>query len=250
MFTRIKTDRELDLMRESGRMLAAVLQLMRQRAVAGISELELADIAARELKSLGGTPTFRGYHGFPNVICISTNDKVVHGIPGDYVLQDGDLVSFDFGVTYQGMITDSAFSMIVGPRPATESQQLIAATEQSLHAGIGALHDGVRVGDIGAAVEAVLNFHKYGIVRELVGHGVGHSLHEDPDIPNYGQPGTGSELKAGMTIAIEPMANLGSERVVMDPDGWTIRTADGSRSAHFEHTVLITETGHEILTTL
>lgn len=237
-------------MRQSGRMLATVLQLMRKQAVPGISELELADIAAKELKALGGTPTFKGYHGYPNVICISVNDKVVHGIPTAYVLKEGDVASFDFGVTYEGMVTDSAFSMIVGIKPATQLQQLIAATEQSMNAGIATLRDGVTTGDIGAAVEAVLTFHKLGIVRELVGHGVGHSLHEDPDIPNYGQAGTGSTLKAGMTVAIEPMANLGGDKVIMESDGWTIRTADGTPSAHFEHTVLITETGSEILTKL
>lgn len=250
MFTRVKTASELESMRESGRMLATVLSLMRKNAEPGITEKELAELAANELKALGGKPTFKGYHGFPDVICISVNEKVVHGIPTNYVLKENDLVSFDFGVTLNGMVTDSAFSMIVGTHPPTELQQLIAATEQSMNAGISSLHDGVSVGDIGAAVEAVLNLHKYGIVRELVGHGVGHALHEDPDIPNYGQPGTGSTLKSGMTIAIEPMANLGSERVVLDPDGWTIRTADGSHSAHFEHTILITDTGSEILTTL
>ena len=250
MFTKVKSDREIELMRESGRMLATVLQLMREHAVDGISEKELSRMASQELKALGGTATFKGYQGYPDIICISVNDKVVHGIPTDNILRDGDVASFDFGVTYQGMVTDSAFSMVVGGNPPTELQQLVAVTEQSLQAGIGVLHDGVSVGDIGAAVQAVLDFHKYGIVRELVGHGVGHSMHEEPDIPNYGEAGTGSTLKAGMTIAIEPMATLGSERVVVDPDGWTIRTADGKASAHFEHTVLITETGAEILTKL
>lgn len=247
MFTRVKTDREIADMRVSGRMLATILALMQKEAVAGISELELANLAATELKGLGGTAPFLGYHGFPNVICISTNDKVVHGIPSEYVLKHGDIVSFDFGVAYNGMITDSAFTMSIGS-PSKQVDQLLKTTERSMYAGIDVIKDGVRVGDISAAVEAVLNAASYGIVRELVGHGVGHQLHERPDIPNYGRAGTGPSLRSGMTIAIEPMANLGSDHVVLDPDGWTIRTRDGQLSAHFEHTVLITDQGPEVLT--
>lgn len=248
MFTRIKTPSEIADIRVSGKMLAAVHALIRKSVVAGMRELDVADMAARELKALGGKPTFLGYHGFPNVICISVNDKVVHGIPGQYELKDGDVASFDFGVTYNGMVTDSAFTMLIGGKGSDPDKSLIRRTEESMLAGINAVHDGVQVGDISAEVEAVLNKHRYGIVRELVGHGVGHQLHEEPDIPNYGSKGTGPKLSAGMTIAIEPMANLGSERVAADPDGWTIRTADGSISAHFEHTVLVTVDGAEILT--
>ena len=249
MFTRVKTETEIANMRTSGKMLATILGVMRERAVAGISERELAAIAAEELKKLGGKPPFLGYQGFPSVICISTNEKVVHGIPSDYVLRDGDIVSFDFGVDYKGMITDSAFTMAIGHVP-NKVKKLISTTEHSMYTGIETLHDGVRVGDIGAAVESILEPAGYGIVRELVGHGVGHNLHEEPDIPNYGMAGTGPVLKAGMTIAIEPMANLGTQHVAVDPDGWTIRTVDGTLSAHFEHTILITEKGYEILTTL
>lgn len=234
-------------MRESGAMLATVLDVLERAVAPGISERQLAEMAARELRSLGGHPTFKGYQGFPDVICISTNDKVVHGIPSDYVLQDGDIVSLDFGVTYRGMVTDSARTVKVGsvdPKVA----QLVAETKKSLLAGIAVLHDGVTTGDIGAAVQRVLDTHKYGIVRDLVGHGVGHQLHEEPDIANYGTAGDGPMLHSGMTIAIEPMANLGVANVVMDPDGWTIRTRDGQPSAHFEHSVLILEDGSEILT--
>jgi methionyl aminopeptidase len=236
-------------MREAGKMLAIVLKVMREKTVAGMTELELADIAAKELKALGGKPSFLNYNGFPNVICISVNDEVVHGIPGDRALSDGDIVSFDFGVTYKNMVTDSAFSVVVG-RGDTQTHQLVSVTEQALKAGIETLHGGVKTGDIGSAIQAVLGLHKYGIVRELVGHGVGHELHEEPDIPNYGEAGTGQELVSGMTIAIEPMANLGTEHIVLDPDGWTVHTADGKKSAHFEHTVLITDSGYEILTEL
>lgn len=247
MFTKVKTETEIQGMRESGAMLAAVLDVLEKKLEVGISERELADIAANELKALGGHPAFKGYNGFPDVICISTNDKVVHGIPGDYVLRSGDIISLDFGVTYRGMVTDGARTLPVGtvePRV----QQLITETRKSLDAGIAVLHDGVTVGDIGAAVQRVLDVHKYGIVRDLVGHGVGHQLHEEPDIANYGTPGDGPMLHAGMTIAIEPMANLGVENVVMDPDGWTIRTRDGHVSAHFEHSILITQDGSEVLT--
>ena len=249
MFTKVKTDAEIAGMRESGKMLATVHALMQKLAVAGISEKELARAAADELKKLGGHPTFKGYGGFPDVICISTNEKVVHGIPSDYVLQSGDIVSLDFGVTYRGMVTDSAITVMVG-EVDPKVRQLVAETKKSLFAGIEALHDGVQVGDISAAVQRVLDKQGYGIVRDLVGHGVGHQLHEGPDIPNHGIAGTGPKLQAGMTIAIEPMANLGTEKVVVDPDGWTIRTADGKMSAHWEHTVLITENGYEIITQL
>jgi methionyl aminopeptidase len=179
------------------------------------------------------------------------NDEVVHGIPkADKIIQNGDIVGLDFGVNYKGMITDSAISVIAGTPRSQEHSKLLAYTERAMLEGIAAVHHRVRTGDIGAAVESVLKKPGYGIVRDLVGHGVGHEVHEDPNIPNYGRANTGPWLEKGMTIAIEPMATLGTERVVLDPDNWTIRTADGSWSAHFEHTVLITEDGAEILTQL
>lgn len=249
MMTQIKTAKELLAQRESGRMLATVLDAVKAKVTAGISTKELADVAASELKALGGEPAFLGYQGFPDVICISLNNEVVHGIPKpDRIVQDGDIISLDFGVTYRGMVTDSAISMIVG-RPAQKRHiELVADTEKAMHIGIAQLQDKVRTGDIGAAIEEFLKAKRYGIVRDLVGHGVGHRLHEDPNIPNYGRPGSGPYLSAGMTIAIEPMVTLGTDRVVIDRDGWTVLTQDGSWSAHFEHTVLITETGAEILT--
>jgi methionyl aminopeptidase len=247
MFTRVKKPHEIEAMRESGKMLAGVLNHLKTYMKVGITEREVAIEAARELKKLGGSPAFKGYQGFPDVICISRNDAVVHGVPNDAVIQDGDIVSLDFGVNYKGMITDSAVTVPVG-HVVPEVMQLVSVTKASLDAGIATLHDGVQVGDIGAAIESVLNLHKYGIVRDLVGHGVGHAVHEDPNIPNYGKVGTGPTLHAGMTIAIEPMANLGSELVQTDDDGWKIRTRDGKPSAHFEHTVLITQEGFEILT--
>jgi methionyl aminopeptidase len=249
MQTRVKTANEIIAMRESGRMLATVLQVLKSQVTGGVSTKQLADIAVRELKALGGQPSFLGYQGFPDVVCISVNDEVVHGIPrADKIIQSGDIVSLDFGVTYKGMITDGAISVIADKPLSQKHSDLLKNTERSMHAGINTLHHNVRVGDIGAAVEAVLRGGKYGIVRDLVGHGVGHELHEDPNIPNYGRPNTGPWLEAGLTIAIEPMATLGTDRVFAAKDGWTILTKDNSWAAHFEHTVLITEDGAEILT--
>ena len=249
MMTKIKTNTEISAMRESGRMLAAVLQLLKQRLATGMSTKDLANIAAHEVKAYGVKAPFLGYLGFPDVICISLNDEVVHGIPHvDRIIKDGDIVSLDFGINYQGMITDGAISVIAGKPKQKRHIQLVQRTEQSLTAGVMALHDRARVGDIASAVQAELEPAGYGIVRDLVGHGVGHELHEDPDIPNFGRPGSGPWLDANMTIAIEPMATLGSDQVYQADDGWTILTQDGSWAAHFEHTVLITQNGAEILT--
>lgn len=256
MYTRVKTAAEIENMRTSGRMLATVLDVLKKQVSQGISTKELSDLAGKEVKSLGGKSAFLGYQGFPEHICISVNDEIVHGIPNqDVIIKDGDIVSLDYGVNYNGMITDSAISVICGTNnpafvPRNQIKQLVSHTEESLHAGLAVIKNGCTIGDIGFAVEKVLNSHKYGIVRDLVGHGVGHAVHEDPNIPNYGKKGTGAKLVAGMTVAIEPMATLGQEAIKVDDDGWTIRTKDGSLAAHFEHTVLITDTGCEILTQL
>lgn len=251
MMTKIKTPSEITAMRESGRMLITVVELLKSQLAAGMTTKDLAEIAARELKALGGQPTFLGYNGFKDVICISLNNEVVHGIPSaQRVIADGDIVSLDFGVTYRGMITDGARSVICGKPRDPRHVKLLQGTEEAMMAGIATAHDQVRTGDIGAAVEVVLKRYGYGNVRDLVGHGVGHELHEDPNIPNYGRPNTGPWLSKGMTIAIEPMATLGTDRVYMAKDGWTILTADDSWSAHFENTILITEDGAEILTTV
>lgn len=248
--TRVKTTDEIIAMRESGRMLATVLKKLKLEITVGMSTKDLAEIAKQELRSLGGQPTFLGYFGFPDVLCVSVNDEIVHGIPRkDLAIKQGDIVSMDFGVSYRGMITDAAVTVVMGSANATV-QKLVTTTEQSLMAGISVIQAGTRVGDISHAVQKVLDKGKYGIVRDLVGHGVGHELHEDPNIPNYGKKGTGPVLNAGMTIAIEPMATLGDYKIKTDADGWTIRTADGSLAAHFEHTVLITHDGCEILTTV
>jgi methionyl aminopeptidase len=251
MQNRIKTSAEIKAMRESGRLLAIVLATLREAVQPGMTTKDLAEIAKRELRGTGGQPTELGYQGFPDVLCVSLNDEVVHGIPSPKrIIQAGDIVSMDFAVTYDGMITDSATSVIAGKVSESKRENLLRHTEAALYAGIAEARDGAKIGDISHAIETVLQKGGYGIVRDLVGHGVGHDLHEDPNIPNYGKAGQGPILRKGMTIAIEPMATLGDFRVFIDVDGWTIKTNDRSLAAHFEHTILITEDGSEILTKL
>lgn len=251
MVTKVKTAAEITAMRESGRMLATVLQKLEKQLAVGLSTMDLNNLAAKELAALGGEPAFKGYQGFPAALCVSVNEEVVHGIPRpDKIIREGDIVGLDFGVRYKGMVTDAAVSVIAG-RPKQQGHiRLVERTRQALEIGINTVHDRVRTGDIGSAIEKFLLSYKYGIVRDLVGHGVGHTIHEDPNIPNYGRPDTGPWLEKNMTIAIEPMVTLGTDRVYVAPDGWTVLTADGSWSAHFEHTVLITNDGAEILTAL
>jgi methionyl aminopeptidase len=249
MMTSVKTTDELLAMRESGRMLATVLHLLKKHTKAGISPIDMSHLASKELKSLGGRPTFKGYHGYPDIICISVNNQVQHGIPSNKPFTEGDVVNYDFGVTYKNMITDAGITVGVG-KINEDAERLITGTEEALGAGISKVHNGTRVGDISAAIEATLTRHDLGIVRDLVGHGVGYNLHEDPNIPNYGRQGHGPVLYSGMTIAIEPIATLGGYKIEEDPDGWTLWTEDGSWSAQFEHTVLVTEKGAEILTQL
>lgn len=245
-----KTEAEIQAMREGGKILAQIFEGLKQQVKPGVSEKELDAWVDAEIKARGAVATYKTDEvKFPAAICISTNEQIVHGIPTDYVLQEGDVVGFDLVITYKGMKTDSAFTMIVGKGNGAQ-RHLLQATEQSLYAGIDAIKGPVRIGDISSAVEKVLSDAKLGIIRELVGHGVGHEMHEPPEVPNYGHKGTGALLSPGDTIAIEPMATLGGEKVTVDADGWTISTWDGSLAAHFEHTILITEDGAEILTKL
>jgi methionyl aminopeptidase len=251
MTTRVKTASEISAMRESGRMLATVLEHLKAKVEPGLSTKQLAEWAGAELQKLGGRPAFLGYQGFPEVICVSVNDEVVHGIPKrDRIIASGDIVSLDFGVLYKGMITDAAISLIAGRAKQKRHLELLERTQTALQIGIDTLHDQVRTGDVGAAIERYLKKYHYGIVRELVGHGVGHQLHEAPNIPNYGRADSGPWLSKNMTIAVEPMVTLGTDRVYVADDQWTVLTADGSWAAHFEHSVLITEDGAEILTDL
>ena len=253
MQTGLKTNEQIQAMRECGKILATIYRDLKTYVQAGMSELEIDAWVEKEIIRHGATATYKTSEvNFPNVICISVNDEIVHSVPTEYVLEKGDIVSFDLVITYKGMKTDSAFTMVVDEQPTGVKKHLLNVTERSLYAGIDAIKGPVYTGDIGAAIEKVLHDGKLGIIRDLVGHGVGLEMHMDPEVPNYGRKGTGVLLKPGDTIAIEPMATLGGEKIITDTagDGWTIRTRDGSLAAHFEHTVLITENGAEILTQL
>lgn len=251
--TGVKTEAQLDAMRQCGKIIATIYQDLRQYVQPGMSELEVDSWVESQIKKHGAIATYKTNEvNFPNVICISTNEAIVHGVPSEYVFEVGDVVGFDLVVEYKGMKTDAAFTMVVGEEPKGVKKHLLHATERSLYAGIDAIKGrGTYTGDIGAAVEKVLNEAKLGIIRELVGHGVGLEMHMPPEIPNWGKKRGGVLLQPGDTIAIEPMATLGGEKILTDrEDGWTIFTRDASLAAHFEHTVLITEDGAEILTQL
>lgn len=251
MQSRLKTPAEIDAMRQGGRILATIFDGLKKQVVVGMSELEADAWVDAEIKRLGAIATYKTPEvDFPNAICISVNDAIVHGVPTDYRFESGDIVSFDLVITYKGMKTDSAFTMVVGEDPTGATKHLLNFTERSLFAGIDAIKGPTYTGDIGHAVEEVLKGAKLGIIRDLVGHGVGHEMHQDPEVPNWGKRGSGILLVPGDTIAIEPMATLGGEKIKTDSDGWTIRTRDGSLSAHFEHTVMVTKDGVEILTQL
>lgn len=245
----LKTPAQIQAMREGGKILAAILDNLKKRVIVGMTEMEANDWVESEIKRLGAEVTYKTDEvKFPYAICISTNDEIVHSIPTDYAFEKGDMVGFDLVITYKGMKVDSAFTMVVGENPIGAKKHLLNFTERSLYAGIDAIKGRVRTGDIGAAVEKILNEGKLGIIRDLVGHGIGQKMQQPPEVPNYGRKGTGELLVPGDTIAIEPMATLGGEAIKTDSDGWTIKTRDGSLAAHFEHTVLITENGAEILT--
>ena len=249
LITGAKTPEQINAMREGGKILARIFTDIRGYVRPGISELQINDFVASKITEYGAEATYKTSEvNFPGVICISTNDEIVHGVPTEYKLRQGDIASFDLVITYKGMKTDSAFTMVVGEEPRGAIKHLLSNTERSLYAGIDAIKGSAYTGDIAAAIEGVLVKGKLGIVRELVGHGVGLKMHMPPDIPNYGRKGMGVLLKPGDTIAIEPMATLGGESIVTLDDDWTIATRDGSLAAHFEHTVLITENGAEILT--
>jgi methionyl aminopeptidase len=246
-----KTPAQIDAMREGGKVLGQLLADLKSYVQPGMTEREIDAWVGKEIAALGAIATYKTSEvKFPGNICISVNEQIVHSIPSDYVLEKGDVASFDLVIEYKGMKTDAAFTMVIGEEPKGAVKHLLQTTERSLQAGIDAISGpGIRTGDIGAAVEAVLAGGKLGIMRELVGHGVGLEMHMPPEVPNYGKKGTGTVLSVGDTIAIEPMASLGSERIVIDEeDGWTYSTRDGSLAAHFEHTVLITEDGAEVLT--
>jgi methionyl aminopeptidase len=245
----LKTTAEIEKMRRSGQVVREVLELVRGMVKPGVTTWDLEAAAARKTGELGATPAFKGYHDYPCVLCTSVNEEVVHGIPSaKRVLREGDIVSIDFGVVLDGFYGDSAITVAVGEKISARAEQLLKTTSASLDCAIAAVKPGATLGDIGAAVQELVEADGFSVVREFVGHGIGTRMHEDPQVPNYGQRGKGTKLREGMVIAIEPMVNIGKPEVQVLEDGWTAVTQDGSLSAHFEHTVAVTRDGAMILT--
>lgn len=242
-----KTPREVELMREAGKIVALTHQELKKHITPGITTRQLDIIAEKTIISLGGIPSFKGYNGFPASACVSINEELVHGIPGNRKLNDGDIVSIDLGAIYKGYHGDSAWTYAVGDI-SDEAKKLMSVTEKSLYVGLEQAMPGNRLSDISHAVQRYVENNGFSVVREYVGHGIGTSLHEDPPIPNYGPPGKGPKLKPGMALAIEPMVNQGDRFVRTLSDLWTVVTRDRKLCAHFEHTIVITEEGYEILT--
>ncbi len=248
--TVIKTVEEIAIMREAGRIVAIILKKMSEAVRPGIKTKQLNDLADKELgKFSSARASFKGYQNFPASICVSVNDEIVHGIPCNRVLHEGDIVSLDFGVIYKGFQGDAALTVGVG-KITTEAARLIDVTRMALDKGIGAARNGGYLGDIGEAIQSYVEANGYNVVREYSGHGIGREMHEDPLIPNFGRKGEGIKLKEGMTLALEPMVNAGTWKTRLSQNGWTVLTADGSLSAHFEHTIAIRKEETEILTLL
>jgi methionyl aminopeptidase len=242
-----KSEREIELIAAAGRVAADTIAHVGRHIEPGVTTDELDRIAEEFIRSHGGIPTSKGYRGFPKAICISPNDMIVHGIPGSYQVADGDLLTLDVGVTLDRYVADTAYTFAVGEVSA-EAERLLEVGQAALAAGIEQAQVDNRVGDVSAAIQRVVEEAGFAVVRALVGHGVGRAYHEDPQIPNYGTPGRGARLSSGMTLAIEPMITAGGVDIVVDDDQWSVYTADGSLSAHFEHTVAVTEAGPRILT--
>ena len=238
---------EIVKMRKAGRVVAEMHQRIRERVRPGVTTRDLDKVGREVIERRGARSNFLGYHGFPAVICTSPNDMIVHGIPGKYRLQEGDIISIDCGAIVEGYHGDSAWTHPVGEIPE-EARRLLAVTEQSLWKGLAAMREGNRLSDISHAVQEVAEAAGFSVVREYVGHGIGTAMHEEPEVPNYGPPGRGMRLRAGMVLAVEPMVNAGGPETRLLDDGWAVVTADGSLSAHFEHTIAITDDGPEVLT--
>ena len=248
MITR-KSAPELELMRAANGLVASVLAALRRLVAPGVSTLELDAVAERQVLEAGAVPAFKGYHGYPATLCASVNDAVVHGIPSATPLVEGDIVSIDMGLQYGGYHVDMAFTAPVGAVPP-RVRELLDAARESLYEGAARARPGGRIGDIGHAIESSVRSKRFGIIRQYVGHGIGRQLHERPSVPNYGKPNTLNPIEPGLCIAIEPMITLGTWKTKTLKDRWTVVTADGSLAAHFEHTIAVTESGPEILTTL
>ncbi len=245
----LKSQEEIEKMRRAGRVVREVLELVRSHVRPGATTLDLEKVAEAKITELGAKPAFKGYHGYPCVLCTSVNSEVVHGIPSKKrVLREGDIVSVDCGAVVDGYFGDAAITIPVGEKISAEAVRLLKVTEASLQAGIAAVKPGATLGDIGAAVQGVVEAEGFSVVRDFVGHGIGAQMHEEPQVPNFGEAGHGMKLRTGMVIAIEPMVNVGKPDVRVLKDGWTAVTDDGSMSAHFEHTVAVTDTGARILT--
>ncbi|MBK5230006.1 MAG: type I methionyl aminopeptidase [Thermoleophilia bacterium] len=244
----LKTPEQIEKMAASGRVQARALQLAVTTARPGATTAEIDAAVEKFIRSQGGVPSFKGYKGFPGSICASINDMVVHGIPGPQQLEKGDLISIDVGVTLDGWVSDAALTVPVGGEAGAVAQSLLDTTKQSLFDAVEQCRVGNRLGDVSHAVQKRVEGNGFSVIRELIGHGVGREMHEEPQVPNYGEPGTGPELKAGMVIAIEPMVNVGGPGITMGDDGWAVYSSDGSLSAHFEFTVAITRDGPRILT--
>ncbi len=245
----IKTPQEIEKMRRSGQVVREVLEHVRKFVRPGATTQDLENAAVEKIRELGGKPAFKGYRGYPCVLCTSVNEEVVHGIPSaNRVLRDGDIVSIDTGVIIDGYYGDSAITVAVGEKLAPKTKRLLEVTKASLQRGIEAIRPGATLGDVGAAVQETVEANGFSVVREFVGHGIGTRLHEDPQVPNYGMRGQGQKLREGMVLAIEPMVNVGKPDVQVLSDGWTAVTQDGSLSAHFEHTVAVTAEGAVVLT--
>lgn len=243
----IKSKREIELLKNAGNIVYQTHQYLKPLIKEGITTKELDKLAEDFIRSKDATPSFKGYEGFPSTLCTSINSEVVHGFPSDRKLKNGDIISIDIGACYKGYHGDSAWTYTVG-EVDEKTKQLLEDTEKSLFVGLEQVKPGNRIGDIGYAIEQYARKHNLGVVRELCGHGVGTSVHEDPEVPNYGIPNTGPRLKEGMVIAVEPMLTLGSPKVFLHDNDWTVDTQDGSLSAHFEHTVVVTKDGYQILT--
>ena len=243
----IKSDREIELMKEAGRLVGETHKYLKQFIKEGITTIELDKLAEDFIRKNGGIPTEKGYEGYPASICASVNDEVVHGIPGKRKLNNGDIITIDMVISYKGYQADSAWTYAVG-EISKEKKYLMEHTEKALYEGLKQVKPGNRLGDVSHAIQEYAESHNLSVVRELSGHGIGTEMHEDPDIPNYGKKGTGILLKKGMTLAIEPMLNLGKRDIAILNDDWTIVTLDGSDSAHYEHTVVVTKDGCEIIT--
>lgn len=243
----IKSEREIELMREAGKMVSMTHQYLKNFIKAGITTKELDRLAEEYIRKMGGVPTCKGYEGFPATLCTSVNDTVVHGIPDNYKLKDGDIITIDMVIGYKGYQGDAAWTYAVG-NISDDKKYLMEHTEKALYEGVKQVKPGNHIGDISATVEQYANKHNLGVVKELCGHGIGREMHEDPEVPNYGTAGTGPKLREGMVICIEPMLNLGTADIYILDDDWTIKTDDGMPAAHYEHTILVTKDGYEILT--